>query len=694
MPSDETFRRAGDAHRAGDCDTAGRLAREALVVDPQHAEAHSLLGLLLVQGGDPAGALPHWRRAAELRPAVATHRYNLAELLRQLGDPASAEPEFRVVLSHAPRWAEAHFGLANVLKALGRPAEALAAYDRAVELEPRFARALYNRANLLREEGRVAVSERDYRAALDADPELTEAWINLAAALGELHRWAEAEACYRQALKRRPGDSDLETSLGGAVLAQGRTTDAARLLESCEHRSPEPTVARFRRQTLFPPVAENVTAIAADRDRLREVLARAREDPPKIDPARLHLSGWEPSMALAYHAEDPRPLLEMYGAVCAPQIRPLDLLNLADGRPRIGVVVTNSHEGVYDRCLGRLVEQIAATGRVSVTLVCSRAGANVLRHLRPAFSGDYLPLPVRIDQAAECIRDARFDVLHYWEVGTDTTNYFLPYFRPARVQCATWGWPVTSGNPRINWYVSAEPLEPAGGDAHYTERLFRLASLPTCYERPPAPPPPPNPEDRRRAFGVDAGTPVYLCVQNPRKLHPDFDETLGILLARDPHGRVVLVADEQPGITDALMTRLGRSFGPDVRRVGVVPRQERVGYLRLVSCADVLLDTPHYGSGANTVADAVACGTPLVTLAGRFHRGRWAAAVLGRAGLSELVTATVEQFVEVAARVTHNEDLRQSVAQRLRDFGMVWFDDPRPAAELEAFWLTRASADR
>jgi hypothetical protein len=48
-----------------------------------------------------------------------------------------------------------------------------------------------------------------------------------------------------------------------------------------------------------------------------------------------------------------------------------------------------------------------------------------------------------------------------------------------------------------------------------------------------------------------------------------------------------------------------------MRRVGVAARQERAGYLRHVSYADVLLDTPRYGSGAN----AVACRTPLVTLA-------------------------------------------------------------------------------
>ncbi|QEG27855.1 tetratricopeptide repeat protein [Gemmata obscuriglobus] len=685
------FRAATAAWAAGDHPEAERLAGQALAVDPGHADAHSLLGLARLQSGDRGAALPHWRAAAALRPDVAAHRYNLAELCRRLNDPVSAEPEFRAAAELAPQWAEAHFGLGNVLGDLGRVSEALAAYDRAVALQPSFARALYNRGNLLREEGRVVPAERDYRAALAADPDLTDARVNLGAALGELHRWSEAERCYREALERRPGDADLEAALAGAVLAQGRTAEAARLMEACEPRAASPALTRMRREALLPPVPDSAAALAAAHVRLRDALRRAAADPPRLDPGRVHQSGAEPPMGLAYHSADPRPALEAFAALYAPQITPLEPLSPKEGIPRVGVVVTHGHEGVYDRCLGRLVERIAARERVAVALVCSRSGANVLRHLRPSFPGEYLVLPAHVHEAAERIRGARFDVLHYWEIGTDATNYFLPYFRPSRVQCATWGWPVTSGNPRVDWYVSGADLEPSGGESHYTERLCRLGSLPTCYERPPAPPAPPAPAARRRTFGVGPDVPVYLCVQNLRKWHPDFDATVAALLAADRRGRLVLVGDEQPAITQALMARLRRALGPNAERVGAIARQERGGYLRLVSHADVVLDTPHYGSGANTVADAVACETPLVTWPGPFQRGRWAGAVLGRAGLNPLVTRSAMQFVETAVRVANDEPFRRELAAGLRAFGAVWFDHPDAAVELEGFWLEQVA---
>ncbi len=691
MTTAEMFRRAANAHAEGNSTVAEQLAREVIAVNVDHADAHSLLGLVLIQAGERGSALPHWRRAAELQPDIAAHRYNLAELLRQLGDTHAAEPEVRAAVARAPTWAEAHFALGNVLKEQGRVPESLAAYDRAVELNPRFARALYNRANLLREQGRVVEAERNYRSALEIEPSLTDAIVNRGAALGELHRWAEAEACYRHALLQRPNDSDLHTSLAGAVLAQGRTTEAAKLLASGETSALNPTAAKFRRENLIPPIATSRAEVRTHREQLAGVLDRAYQNPPRLDLARLHHTGLEPPMMLAYHAEDARPLLEAYAAVYAPQIEPLNLLPATGTQPRVGVGVTHGHEGVYDRCLGRLVERIAARKQIHVTLVCSPAGANVLRHLRPGFTGDYLAIPTRVDEAALRIRDARFDVLHYWEVGTDATNYFLPYFRPARVQCATWGWPLTTGNSRVDWYVTSALLEPDDAEKHYPERLARLPSLPTCYERPPVPVAPANPAARRKALRVDATTPVYLCVQNLRKVHPDFDELLASLLERDRRGRVVLLGDEQPGITEMLITRLRRSLGPDSGRIGVVARQDRANYLRLVSAADVLLDTLHYGSGANTVADAVACGTPLVTLPGKFHRGRWASAVFRQAGLGELVVSSVEAYVETTVRLANDEPSRQAIAKRLQAFGAGWFDDPQPASELEAFWLERVT---
>ena len=46
--------------------------------------------------------------------------------------------------------------------------------------------------------------------------------------------------------------------------------------------------------------------------------------------------------------------------------------------------------------------------------------------------------------------------------------------RLARVQATPWGHPETTGFPTIDYYLSAEALEPPNAAANYTERLVAL----------------------------------------------------------------------------------------------------------------------------------------------------------------------------------------------------------------------------
>ena len=94
-----------------------------------------------------------------------------------------------------------------------------------------------------------------------------------------------------------------------------------------------------------------------------------------------------------------------------------------------------------------------------------------------------LPAPTRFDPLVETIRDERCDVLYHWEIGTDNTNYFLPFCRLAPVQCTSWGVEVTSGIPEVDYYLSSELVEPEDAQDHYTEKLVLGRTLLTYARR-------------------------------------------------------------------------------------------------------------------------------------------------------------------------------------------------------------------
>jgi predicted O-linked N-acetylglucosamine transferase (SPINDLY family) len=668
-------------HQAGRLDQAETAYRQYLGKQPGDGNALHLLALILGQTARRGEAIALLTRALTLSPNQPAFHNNLGELYRQEGRPAEAIGSFQQTLALAPNLPEAHFNLANALKDQGQLDDAIAGYRRAVELRPNYAKAHYNLANTLRLTGRVPWAVESYQRVLELQPDWSDAHLNLGVARLELGNTAAALACFRRVQELAPDHSDIDGHLADAYLKQGKLPEAAKHYERVLERRPERWLLRLRLEILCEVIPSSNEAIDTYRSRLAQTLAQYRTAHPPINAAELTGSGTEPPVALAYQGRDDRPLMTAYAAVFHEAIQP-PAPAPGTGKPHVAIVVTHGHEGVFARCLGGLVERLPPD-KLRVSLVSSQAGVNVLRHLLPRCEREFLVIPDRVDQAAEQLRQANIDLVHYWEVGTDAQNYFLPFFRPAARQSACWGWPVTSGNPRIDYFVSSALLEPADGARHYTEQLVALASLPSYYERPPLP----EPLRSRDHFGLKDTERVYLCVQNLRKYHPDFDAILAELLRSDPAGLLLLVADEQPTITEQLLLRL-RGAMPDVAgRIRVLPRLERSDYLNLIAVADVVLDTLHYGGGANTVYDALAAGTPLVTLPGAHHRGRWAKAALARLELPDLVTASTAEYVRQALHVARDADYRRCLREQIQERSSVLFEDKNAVTEHAEFFL-------
>jgi predicted O-linked N-acetylglucosamine transferase (SPINDLY family) len=645
----------------GDIAGAEGNVRALLARSPKHVDGMQFLAVLYARQNRLEEARELLEECLRLRPNSPPVLANLGETLRQMGRVDEALARLRHAVLAAPGFAEAHYNLGVALRQSGDDEGAVSEYRRTVELAPNHVQARYNLANTLRDQGRTPMAAAEYEKVVAQAPHWAEARLNYGNALAELGRTEEALAEYHKAQELDPNVGDVATNIGEAYARLGRLEEAARWLRVNAGRRPDLWLRELRIAALAPPIPADNASI----DRFREgLLARVRElaeTPLSLSLAGLGSSCAEPPLALEYQGRDDRPIRDAYGELFAKLIPPLSPERGGGGKPHVGVVVTNGHEGVFYRCLGEVVERLDRS-KLRVTVVCSLAGRNVMRHTMFRTPQEYFVLPPNIEEAARALAEARFDLLHYWEVGTDSMNYFLPFFRPAPVQSTTWGWPVTSGNPRIDYFVSARGLEPPDAAGHYRERLVELASAPTYYVRPPVP-------DRlrgRESFGLPANVRLYICPQNLRKIHPDFDEALAGVLQADGEGWLLLVADEQPAVTAQLVDRLGRRAGDARGRIRVLPRMEREDYLNVLALADVNLDTFHYGSGANTMYDTIATATPIVTLPGRFHRGRYALATLEALEWRETVAQSVSEFVDLAVRLGRDRDFRESARERLR----------------------------
>jgi tetratricopeptide (TPR) repeat protein len=219
------------------------LFEHALAVTRDNYVAHNNLGVLLLDGGDLAGAESHFAEAVRIKPNYPDGLGNLATCRQRQGRLAEAEDLFARSLKSRPT-AAVHYDLAILLAQEGKIEEAYAHYEAALRLKPEFAEAWYNLGALESKRGRPAEAARDYAAALHLKAGDVEAHLSLGALLAGEKKFEEAEAHFQAALQTAPDNPDAHFNLAAALNAKGDYAGAAvQFAEVCRLR-PEDVEAR------------------------------------------------------------------------------------------------------------------------------------------------------------------------------------------------------------------------------------------------------------------------------------------------------------------------------------------------------------------------------------------------------------------------------------------------------------------
>ncbi len=226
-------------HQAGRLQAAEQAYRQILAVQPDHAEAIHLLGVIAAQVGRPDDAVACCRRAVELKPDYAAAHNNLGNALRQQGKLPEAVASYRRAVELMPDFAMAHSNLGVALKEQGILNEAIASCCRAVELIPDYAEAHNNLGNALRDQGKLDQAVARYRRAVQIKPDYAEAHANLGWALMEQTKPDEAIACWRRALEIRPDYAEVLSDLGNSLREQAKPEEAVACLRRAVELKPD-----------------------------------------------------------------------------------------------------------------------------------------------------------------------------------------------------------------------------------------------------------------------------------------------------------------------------------------------------------------------------------------------------------------------------------------------------------------------
>jgi protein O-GlcNAc transferase len=656
---------------AGQLSAALASVRTAIRLRPSYAEAHGYLGLLLADSGDYDAAIECLQRAVALKPDYVRAWNNLASALRSAGRLTDAVAAIRKAIEAQPDYAIGYSTLGMLERDLGDERAAEASLRTALRLRPDLWAALAGLAGLLQRQSRLDESAQLYTRALRQKPAATE-WFQLGVVLAERGDLAQARDAFARALAADP--RHLRAALG-LHLSLPMLYDSAG------------DIAAAR-----AAYADGLTALA-------DIVERCSRDrpPPEV------IDTWQWSnFLLPYQGRNDKPLQVQYAAlvarsidIAAPELRqPIPPPPVAGRRIRVGFAsgffkvgtvgmyfrrwITGLDRAKFETCVYHL--------HPGVDDVASEIAGSVdrFRHLvGPKW---------RVANLAGAIRADALDVLVYPELGMHSVSFALAALRLAPVQCAAWGHPTTTGHPTIDYYLSAEAMEPADAASHYSERLVLLPGIGTQY----APPRIPADADRAR-FALPEDKLLMLCPQSLFKVHPDNDGLLGAVLAATRNTMLVLFEGRHPALTDRFMRRLQAAFaaqGIAIReRAIVLPSLSHPDYLRVNRVCDFMLDTLHW-SGGNTSLDALACGLPIVTLPGELMRGRQTAGMLGVIGVTDLIATDRDAYLRIACRLAGDAGWRNEMREQITRAQSRLFDDRAPIERLQSFLQEAVVADR
>ncbi len=642
------YKAANERLKRGDLDGAIQRYQQTLALDPEHVRALGNLGAVYGRLGQPAAAEQCYTRALAIEPHDVRVRRNLALLLQSAGDLRGAIRQYEEALRATGEDAELLNLLGLALYEDGRLEPAKQCFERATRAAPDAAEAYNNWAGVLKVEERLDEALRLHERAAELAPDLVVAHENVGKIREDQGRIPEAKAAYSRALALRH--------------------DRALALH---------------RDLLCPPIFASTAALDTYRAHAEAVIDGLAGETIALAPERLQSSHAEPPYDWAYHGRDNLVLKRKYAALFAPSFAtpPLERRPSPSGPWRVGFVVTTGHEGVFARCMSGILNHLDPS-RFQAFVILSRARAGALRGAVQNPAVRFVDLPLRFDQAVARLRAAELDVLYYWEVGTDSTNYFLPFLRLAPVQCTGWGWPETSAAPALDYHLTSESLALPDSDSRFSEKLVRLPELPPYFYRSPIPERPHAPSH----FGLPSGAHVYVCAQTLRKMHPDFDALLGGILRRDTRGVAVFVDDTHPTPGELLRDRWRETLPDVLDRVVLLSRLSPVAYFHLLASAHVSLD-PLYFGGANTAYDALSAGVPIVTLPTELPRGRYVGALLRRVGVNDGIARTPEDYVDRAVALGTDPTHRAEVSARIREHASRVFEALGTVEQLQRFFV-------
>jgi len=648
------------AHQALDFERAEPAYRAVLQHEPEHADAHHNLGVLLaVQLLRPLEALPHFEAALNtgaessqfwfsyIDGLVRCQHFELARQVLPLAQGLSmamvnaltermprlvdaplhgamaapvqepsqtdkqalvnafqqknyeqGEAHARAMVQRYPDSGFAWKALGTMLQPQGKKDEALEAKKHAVHLAPGDAEGLCNLGRAHFELGQIAESIAVFLATVAVKPDYAEAFNNLGLAFNANGQLDEAHTCFNRAIALQPDFAEAYNNLSGIFNAHGLIDEAIDALQHAIAAKPDHHVAFDN--LLF--------ALNYDPDKTAEaIFARYQDFDRRF--GQPHRADWLP------HGNPPS----------------------AGRRLKVGYVSPDfKHHACSFFMEPLLAHHDARLVDVYAYAELTQEDDSTQRYKH--YAEHWVPTRGMTDAAlAKRIRADGIDILV--DLAGHTAGNRLGVFalKPAPVSMSWMGYGYTTGLQAIDYYLTDAASAPAGCEPLFSEELWRLPGSYTAYRAPT------TMGDVSPLPALERGYVTLGTLTRGVRINHRTIRVWAAILLRLPTARIVIDSSSfrDVAVQQAAIDRFVAH--------GIAPERLHIGYNSppwdVLRGIDIGLDCFPHNSGT-TLFESLYMGLPFVSLAGRPSVGRIGSAILHGVGHPEWIAESEDDYVE------------------------------------------------
>lgn len=688
---------------------------KSLSIDPYPAQYHYSFGLVLEKIGNLGEAIRAYEQAIDRDPQSIDAYNNLGNIWLQAGNLERAEAIYRHAIAANPNHFGSYLNLGNILKAKNQLDEAIQNYEKSLQLKPRDPDILSNLGLAFEAKqdpiqaaeyfGYAAYRQGKYAEAIAHYQKFSSErigdinfYIALAECYKELHQPESAIATYEEGIKHHPDSSSLYFMLIINLQDFGLTEEAIKVATKAAELLPNDLALKLEKQRLMPILYESTEEIDYYRSRftqhLENLIQQTRLDASETLDKAVRALGLRTNFYLQYQGKNDLELQKKYGQFVYqvmgakyPQwIQPLLMPPVNEsGKIRIGYI----SRCMYSHTVGLLtIGWLKNHDPQKYEIYCYYDGQkrDAITQQFWLYSHSFHHIPNDLEAICQQVIADNLHVLVILDIGMIPEYTQIAGLRLAPIQCTTWGHPITSGLPTIDYFLSSELMEPENGQEHYSEQLICLPNIGISYSKPV---PPENPKTRAE-FHIPENAIVYLSCQSLYKYLPQYDYIFAAIARRVPTAKFAFISSHlSNALTEKFRQRLKRAFaqvGLDSEEYCLLlPRLKSHEYKSLNLVSDIFLDTLAW-SGGNTTLEAVAFNLPVVTCPGEFMRGRHSYAIVKMLGVTETIAANESEYIEIAVRLGLDPEWRQSIVQKTIENNSRVFEDKTCVRALEEFY--------